>query len=180
LFSAIGLELDSESDSIRRVVEGKIWEELWERANATKLAGLTIRNQVLVFADMVEKKIKTIDPSGNSVFKNELVEKTLIFNQSIADQKIGNLITVLEQVGSEFEDMPSAQYSGRMIRKYTNLTIFSDKNEGLLYPGIAISILYPKVTSLDENTLIIATKVELGELLEEPVLDEENPKDFPF
>jgi hypothetical protein len=180
LFSAIGLELDSESDSIRRVVEGKIWEELRERANATKLAGLTIRNQVLVFADMVEKKIKTIDPSGNSVFKNELVEKTLIFNQSIADQKIGNLITVLEQVGSEFEDMPSAQYSGRMIRKYTNLTIFSDKNEGLLYPGIAISILYPKVTSLDENTLIIATKVELGELLEEPVLDEENPKDFPF
>ena len=96
------------------------------------------------------------------------------------NQKIGNLITVLEQVGSEFEDMPSAQYSGRMIRKYTNLTIFSDKNEGLLYPGIAISILYPKVTSLDENTLIIATKVELGELLEEPVLDEENPKDFPF
>lgn len=180
LFSAIGLELVSESDSIRRVVEGKIWDELRERADATKMAGLTMRNQVPVFADMVEKKIKTIDPSGNSVFKNELIEKILTFNQSIADQKMGNLLSVLEQVGAQFEDMPSAQYSGRMIRKYTNLTIFSDKNEDFIYPGITISILYPKVTSLNENTLIIATKVELGELLEEPVVDEENPKDFPF
>ncbi|MBT5715908.1 MAG: hypothetical protein HOI70_03255, partial [Opitutae bacterium] len=69
LFSSIGIELESETESIRRLVKRQIWEELSEMAEDAKTANLQFVNEELTFNGIVEKKVKKINPQGQSIFE---------------------------------------------------------------------------------------------------------------
>ena len=180
LFSAIGVQFETETESIQRLVERQIWDELCERAEDAKIANLQFINGELTFKEFMEKKLKKINPQGQSIFETMEEEVSYTFSQRKArDKKIGPFFQVLADARLQFEETKN---STLMIRTYSDLTIFSDKvspdGASFLYPNV--SIKFAGVAPLSEDTLIRFIQVELGVLLQEPSVSPPAEKEFPF
>ncbi len=170
LFASVGIELGSEEETVKRKVERQIWEELSLHAEDAKNANLELKNGVLGFVGSEEKKVKKIDPNGNSVF--EVLEEVVSysFNQRIQGKKMGPFLDVLDRARVQFGEERKGNLT---IRKYEGLTIFSDlsllEGERVIYPNVTVQLAGVGVFS--ENALIRAVKVELGIPVNEPSLD---------
>ena len=180
LFSAIGIRFEIETETIQRLVERQIWDELCERAELPQTANLQFINGELTFKEFIEKKVKKINPQGQSIFETMQDEVSYTFSQRKArDKKIGPFFQVLADARLQFKE---TKKSTLMIRTYSDLTIFSDKvspdGASFLYPNV--SIKFAGVAPLTENTLIRFIQVETGELLEEPSVSTPIDKEFPF
>ena len=169
LFQSVGLTLGSEKESIKRKVERLIWEDLALRAEETENAKLVFENNQLSYNGTIEQTSKKIDPQGNSIFDTVEKEVLFIFTQQHArDKKLGPFIKVLQDAGVRFEEMRNGNL---MIRKYSNLCIYSDQvsQDGAAYIYPEVTIQFAGVAPLGPNTLIRYIKVELGEIIEEPL-----------
>jgi antitoxin component YwqK of YwqJK toxin-antitoxin module len=180
LFSAVGLQFMMETDSVQGLVERKIWDKLSDKAEDAKSANLQFINGELSFKEIIEKKVKKINPQGQSIFETMDEEVSYTFSQQKArDRKIGPFFQVLADARAGFEE---AKNGTLMIRTYSDLVIFSDKvspnGASFLYPSV--SIKFAGVAPLSEKTLIRFLQVETGELLEEPSVGRSTEKEFPF
>lgn len=179
LFSSIAIELGTEEQTIRRKVERQIWEEFSLYAEAAKNAKLELNNGVLMFMGTQEKKIKKIDPNGNSIFETMEEEVSYRFNDRIQSKKMGPFLDVLDETRVAFEETRNGNLT---IRKYEGLSVFSDlslpEGERIIYPNITVQ--FAGVGAISENTLIRAIKVELGEPVKEPFSDDQEENALPF
>jgi hypothetical protein len=179
LFSSIGIELGTEEETIRRKVERQIWEDLSLDAEASKSANLELRNGVLIFEGTEEKKIKKIDPNGNSIFETMEEEVSYRFNDRIKSKKIGPFLDILDEARVDFEEAINGNLT---IRTYAGLSVFSDLSspagERIIYPNITVQ--FAGVGTLSQDSLIRAIKVELGEPVNEPLPDGQEENALPF
>ena len=171
LFSSVGLQLGTETDSITRQVERQIWDELSGTAEVAKSADIQFIKGELTFKASVEKKLKKINPQGKSIFETSQEEVVYSFSQQKArDQIIGPFLQVLDDASIKYEEMKNGAL---MIRTYSNLTIFSDQvspsGNSFIYPNVTIK--FAGVAPLNEDTLIRFIKVDTGLLIEEPSLE---------
>jgi hypothetical protein len=170
LFQSVGLTLGRENESIKRKVERLIWEDLALGAEQTENAKLEFKNNQLFYNGTIEKTLKKIDPQGNSIFDTVEKEVLFIFTQQHArDKKLGPFIKVLQDAGVRFEEMRNRNL---MIRKYSKLCIYSDQvsQDGAAYIYPEVTIQFAGVAPMGPDTLIRHIKVELGEIIEEPLI----------
>ena len=179
IFSSIGIELGTEEQTIREKVERQIWEELSLDAEAAKSANLELKNGVLIFTGIQQKKIKKIDPNGNSIFETMEEAVSYRFDDRIQSKKMGPFLNVLDEVNVKFEE---ARNGNLTLRKYTGLSVFSDLSlpvgKRIIYPNVTVQ--FAGVGTISENTLFRGIKVELGEPVNEPLSDNQEEKAFPF
>ena len=169
LFQSVGLTLGREKESIQRKVERLIWEDLALRAEETENAKLEFKNKQLFYNGTIEQTLKKIDPQGNSTFDTVEKEVLFIFTQQHArDKKLGPFIKALQDAGVRFEEMRNGNL---MIRKYSKLCIYSDQvsQDGAAYIYPEVTIQFAGVAPLGPDTLIRYIKIELGEIIEEPL-----------
>lgn len=170
LFQSVGLTLGREKESVQRKVERLIWEDLALRAGETENAKLEFKNNQLFYNSTIEQTLKKIDPQGNSIFDTVEKEVLFIFTQQHArDKKLGPFIKVLQDAGVRFEEMRNGNL---MIRKYSKLCIFSDQvsQDGAAYIYPEVTIQFAGVAPLGPDSLIRHIKIELGEIIEEPLI----------
>jgi|GEM_PF-1097077 len=168
LFKSVGVNLGRETESISKKVERQIWEQFVLKAEDAKNANLVLKNGDLVFDGFETKKMKKIDPSGNSIFETVETAISYTFSQTKAQgKKIGPFLNVLDNARAKFEELKNGTLR---IRKYTDLVILSDQltpnGKALLYPNVTIQ--FAGLAPLGDNTTIRFTKVELGGFVEEP------------
>ena len=170
LFQSVELTLGREKESVQRKVERLIWEDLALRAGETENAKLEFKNNQLFYNSTIEQTLKKIDPQGNSIFDTVEKEVLFIFTQQHArDKKLGPFIKVLQDAGVRFEEMRNGNL---MIRKYSKLCIFSDQvsQDGAAYIYPEVTIQFAGVAPLGPDSLIRHIKIELGEIIEEPLI----------
>ena len=170
LFQSVELTLGREKESVQRKVERLIWEDLALRAGETENAKLEFKNNQLFYNSTIEQTLKKIDPQGNSIFDTVEKEVLFIFTQQHArDKKLGPFIKVLQDAGVRFEEMRNGNLT---IRKYSKLCIFSDQvsQDGAAYIYPEVTIQFAGVAPLGPDSLIRHIKIELGEIIEEPLI----------
>lgn len=170
LFQSVGLRLGRENESIKRKVERLIWENLALGAEQTENAKLEFKNNQLFYNGTIEQTLKKIDPQGNSIFDTVEKEVLFIFTQQHArDKKLGPFIKVLQDAEVRFEEMRNRNL---MIRKYSKLCIYSDQvsQDGAAYIYPEVTIQFAGIAPMGPDTLIRHIKVELGEIIEEPLI----------
>ena len=126
-----------------------------------------------------QKKIKKIDPNGNSIFETMEEAVSYRFDDRIQSKKMGPFLNVLDEVNVKFEE---ARNGNLTLRKYTGLSVFSDLSlpvgKRIIYPNVTVQ--FAGVGTISENTLFRGIKVELGEPVNEPLSDNQEEKAFPF
>jgi len=168
LFDSMELSLEKDSSHLKHEFAKQIWQNLIAKSEGAKGANLFVKNGILAFKDIETVQIKSIDSTGRSVFTDEKKEVDRFFSGSIVDKKMGKYLSVLDSANVTFSDAPSEANPRLMIRKYESLVLPSGGNEDI-YPNV--TIMLAGIAPLNENTVIRAVKVELGQPLSPPVAE---------
>ena len=164
LFDCMGVSLERDEGYLRHEFAKRIWQDVKSRAEAAKGADLFIKDGLLAFKDVETIQIKSIDRTGRSVFTKEQKDVDRAFSGSIIDEKMGKYLSVLKAAKASFADAPSEANPRLMIRKYEGIPIPSGGEE--IYPGV--TIMLAGLAPLNDDTVIRAVRVELGQALEPP------------
>lgn len=168
LFDSVDLSLEKDASHLEHEFAKRIWQDLLAKAEGAKGASLSVRNGLLSFKDSETVQIKSIDSTGRSVFTNEKKDVDRVFSVRILDEKMDKYLSVLKTANGSFVDAPSEGNSRLMIRKYQNLVIPVEGKDDI-YSNV--TIMLAGIAPLNEDTVIRAVKVELGQLLSPPATD---------
>jgi hypothetical protein len=168
LFDCMGLSLEKDASYLKHEFAKRIWQDLLAKAEGAKGANLFVKNGLLSFKDTETIQIKSIAPTGRSVFTNKKKEVDRTFSGSILDEKMEKYLSVLKSANGSFVDAPSEANSRLMIRKYESLVLPAEGKEDI-YPNV--TIMLAGIAPLNKNTVIRAVKVDLGDPLPPPTAD---------
>jgi len=168
LFDCMGVSLEKDASYLKHEFAKQIWQDLLAKAEDAKGANLFVKNGLLSFKDTETIQIKSIAPTGRSVFTNEQKDVDRAFSGSILDEKMEKYLNVLKLANASFVDAPSEVNPRLMIRKYESLVLPVGGKEDI-YPNA--TIMLAGIAPLSKNTIIRAVKVELDEPLSPPTAD---------
>jgi antitoxin component YwqK of YwqJK toxin-antitoxin module len=168
LFDCMGVSLEKDASYLEHEFAKRIWQDLLAKAKGAKKANLFVKNGLLSFKDTETVQIKSIAPTGRSVFTNKKKDVDRAFSGSILDEKMEKYLSVLKSANGSFVDAPSEANPRLMIRKYESLVLPAGGNEDI-YPNV--TIMLAGIAPLNNNTVIRAVKVDLGDPLPPPTAD---------